>query len=358
MPQLKSQNSISRTRFTSSPVAEPSTALPIATGSTITTKLLESLESLSQVMSTTAYNTISLNNYTSSSQSLVKNCSSSVKSNITIDRWLISSLKSFSSSLMPTMQPSTTELTTPLFTTFAPTTTSEIYSVFTSDESIYVVYDQIYKITESSTTFNTHFPQTTVLKEADTPLTFTIPTNTITGDAKLYQNLSGALNTQEGSNSYRKTGVIVGSTVGVVIGVVVVIFIGLIIIRNKRNMKKRSKKGFSHDIGKRVSCDEVAKGQSLSNPFLNELCYKVITNGEGLRDSFDNRRDIRRGNSSDSLFIAHPYYGTEDNETESISYLSSFNESNGSSIEETSSNASTITRPNIEQTNSFLREVI
>ncbi|CAI4304339.1 CNT_collapsed_G0006890.mRNA.1.CDS.1 [Saccharomyces cerevisiae] len=38
--------------------------------------------------------------------------------------------------------------------------------------------------------------------------------------------------------------------------------------------------------------------------------------------------------------------------------VSSYNESTESSIEETSSSASTITRPNIQQINSFLREII
>ncbi|QHS72036.1 uncharacterized protein SPAR_D00350 [Saccharomyces paradoxus] len=361
MPQPRSLNEIdmSETFAGSSSTTDPIAASSTETGSSVTTKLLGSLESSIQDLSSTACSTTSLRNYTSNPQYLVNNCSSSVQSNITIDRGLLSSLKTFTSSIVPTIQPSTTKLTTPLFTTFASTSASETYSVFTSDSAVYVIYDQQYKITERSTTFNTHFPQTSVLKESNPPLTFTIPSDTITGDAKLYQYLSGALNTQDGSDTNSKrTGVIVGSTVGVVIGVVVVIFIGFVIIRNRRNVKNRSKKGFSHDIGKRVSCDEVKKGETLSNPFLNELNYKVTTNSENKRDSFENGRDLRRGSSSDGLYIAHPYYGMEDHEAGRFSYLSSYNGSTGSSIEETSSSASTITRPNIQQTNSFLREII
>ncbi|CAD6607749.1 CCN_G0006810.mRNA.1.CDS.1 [Saccharomyces cerevisiae] len=360
MPQSGSLSEIDTSETASlSSATDHFFALSTEVVSSITTNHIEGLESSIQVPISTAYGTTSFRNNTSSPQYLVSNCTSSVQSNITIDRGLLSTLKTFTTSQVPTIEPSTTKLTTPLSTTFTSTSTSEIYSVFTSENSVYIIYDQEYKFTERSTTFNTHFPQTSVLQESNPPLTFTIPSNTITGDAKLYQYLSGALNTQDASDANnRRTGVIVGSTVGVVIGVVIVIFIGFIIIRNRRNVKNHSKKGFSHDIGKRVSCDEVTETEALSNPFLNVLNYKVTTNGEGKRDSFENGRDLHRASSSDGIYIAHPYYGVADHESGRFSYLSSYNESTESSIEETSSSASTITRPNIQQTNSFLREII
>ncbi|EJS44444.1 YDL211C [Saccharomyces arboricola H-6] len=339
----------------SSLVTQFTTARFIEAEATINTECFYSPISSGQDLSLIGYNTPYSHNYTSSPRSLAVNYSSSVKSNITIDRWLISSPETLSSFPTSTTQPSTTELMTPLLTTFASTITSKTYSVFTSKNSLYVVYDQEYEITESTLTFNTHFPQTTVLKESNGPLAFTIPPNTITGNAKLYQVLSGALNTQDTSDeSSKKTGVIVGSTVGVIIGVVVLIFIGFVMIRNKRNVNK----GFSHDIGKRVSACGVVKEDSIPNPFLNELNYKGLARGESKQNPPENGGNIRRDNSSDSLYIAYPYYGIQGHESGRLSYLSSQNGSTGSSTEETGSNTSTITRPDIEQMNSFLREII
>ncbi|CAI4057095.1 hypothetical protein SKDZ_04G0330 [Saccharomyces kudriavzevii ZP591] len=345
---------------TSETCLSPLSAIDLTAALSTGTEAKTIIESLGCVISSIQDLSSTEFNCTSVSKPLVANYSSSVISNITLDRWLISSLKTFSSSAKPTIHPSTTEITTPLFTTHVTSATSETYSAFTDQKSIYVVYDQEYKITELTTTFNTHFPQTTVLKEAGALLTFTIPSNTITGDAKLYQVLSGELNVQNSPDKKnKKTGVIVGSTVGVIIGVVVIIFIGFTIIRNKRNVKNRSKKGFSHNIGQRISCDKVvAKGEPMSNPFLNEVNYKVVISGGDRRNLRENDRKIRRDNSSDSLFTEHPYYGTENREAVRFSCPSSYTESSGSSTEEMSSNASTITRPNIEQTNSFLREII
>ncbi|CAI4059037.1 hypothetical protein SUVZ_04G0330 [Saccharomyces uvarum] len=347
----------------SSPLAtqESTITWSIETESTITTKYRNSLTDSCHDLPFAESCAPSSHNYTSSPRSLTANASSSIKSNITIDEYLTSAPKTLPLTPTPTIQPSTTELTTPSSTVFASTiTTSESYSMFTSKNSIYVVYEQEYEITESTTSFSTHFPQTTELKETNTPLTFTIPYNTITGDAKLYRKLlPGALDTQNTSEKDNKnTGVIVGSTVGIIIGVVVVIFIGVVIIRNKRNVKTRSKNGFSHDIGKRVGYDEVIKGEPILNPFRNEFDFKAKATSGGTRDLFGDGRKTRRSDYLGSVYAAHPYYGTDDHESRSFSYLSSFNDSTGSSIEETSSNASTITRPNIEQTDSFLREII
>ncbi|CAI1887421.1 hypothetical protein SEUBUCD646_0D00440 [Saccharomyces eubayanus] len=335
----------------------------IGTESTITTKYRNSLTNSCHGLSYAEYCAPSSHNYTSIPRSLTASASSSssVKSNITTDVWLTSTSKALYLTPTPTMQPSTTELTTPPSTKFASTiTTFESYTMFTSKKSIYVVYEQEYEITESTTSFSTHFPQTTRLKETNAPLTFTIPCSTITGDAKLYrQLLPGALDTQNASDKdNNNTGVIVGSTVGIIIGVVIVIFIGFVVIRNKRNVKTRSKNGFSHDIGKRVGHDEVMKGEPMLNPFRNEFDFKARATSESTQDLFGDGREIRRSDYLESAYAAHPYYGMEDHDTRRLSYLSSLNESTGSSIGETSSNASTITRPNIDQTNSFLREII
>ncbi|CAI4057731.1 hypothetical protein N7582_000920 [Saccharomyces uvarum] len=336
---------------------ESCSSLPLAAQESTITWSVEPENTISFVESCVP----SSHNYTSSPRSLTASASPSIKSNITIDEWLTSAPKTLPLTPTPTIQPPTTEPTTPSSTIFASTiTTSESYTMFTSKNSIYVVYEQEYEITESTTSFSTHFPQTTGLKGTNAPLTFTIPYNTITGDAKLYRKLlPGALDTQNTSDKDNKnTGVIVGSTVGTIIGVVVVIFIVFVVIRNKRNVKTRSKNGFSHDIGKRVGYDEVIKGEPISNPFRNEFDFKARSTSEGTRDLFGDGRKTRRSDYLESVYTAHPYYGTDDHETRRFSYLSSLNESTGSSMEETSSNASTITRPNIEQTNSFLREII
>ena len=92
-------------------------ALSTEVVSSITTNLIDSLESSIQVPISTAYGTTSFRNNTSSPQYLVSNCTSSVQSNITIDRGLLSTLKTFTTSQVPTIEPSTTKLTTPLSTT-------------------------------------------------------------------------------------------------------------------------------------------------------------------------------------------------------------------------------------------------
>lgn len=173
------------------------------------------------------------------------------------------------------------------------------YIISSSSKSEYIIYTQHYRITGSSTTFETGLPTTTVRAKTATS-SFSVPTATQTRDLQFYQNwLSGSLDDSSSSTSPTRNKII-GGVVGGVGGLLICTIIVWFMFFRRRRSKAPSATGFTYEIGRRagypsqsqsIDLDQEKVLPAVQGSFLSRMKNKAIARLSRGRETLEQPED-------------------------------------------------------------------